>query len=150
MILFYRYLTATFQDGKPRRDGFYNPPPPSYSPLLLYPFHHWFRKQKKKGKKKKVSVVESEPTKCFIIRKQLIITVWSQTVSSLTQLPCVGWRPPAMHVCMLVCVFMSASLREVRLKLRWKADVQPHTAYTPAGGSVKITTIKEMRKNWTL
>lgn len=94
-------------------------------------------------------MVEAEPPKCFIIRKRLIITAWSQAVSSLTQLPCVGWRPPAMclYACACMCVCVSASLREVRLKLRRIADALPHTAYTPAGCSVKIllVTIKEAR-----
>lgn len=50
-------------------------------------------------------------------------------------------------VCVFECVCVSASLREVRLKLRRIADALPHTAYTPAGCSVKIllVTIKEAR-----
>ncbi len=38
-----------------------------------------------------------------------------------------------MSVCVRACVCVSASLREVRLKLRKIADVLPHTAYRPAG-----------------
>lgn len=117
------------------------PPPPSFSLLLLHPKFLSLVLQTKK-KIQQVSVVEAEPTKCFIIRKWLIITAWSQAVSSLTQLPCVGWRPPAMcvYVCVCVCVFVSGSLREVRLMLRRIADVLPHTAYKPAGCSVKIVS----------